>query len=134
MIFADTCFWIAVFSKADHLHILAHQKLEEAEAKQTQIITSEMIFDEFLTNFAESSLRTYAVEFVESLFTRPNLITIEQTHELFVQALAFYKKYNDKGWSFTDCASFVIMGEQKLQKALTEDHHFEQAGFQSLLK
>jgi len=40
----------------------------------------------------------------------------------------------DKGWSLTDCASFVIMEDEGLPAALTHDHHFEQAGFQALLR
>jgi predicted nucleic acid-binding protein len=40
----------------------------------------------------------------------------------------------DKQWSLVDAASFVVMQERNLTKALTEDHHFEQAGFVCLLK
>jgi predicted nucleic acid-binding protein len=40
----------------------------------------------------------------------------------------------DKEWSLVDCASFVVMQNAKLTKALTTDPHFEQAGFVRLLK
>ena len=40
----------------------------------------------------------------------------------------------DKQWSLVDAASFVVMQERGLTEALTEDHHFEQAGFIRLLK
>jgi len=39
----------------------------------------------------------------------------------------------DKGWSLTDCISFVIMSERGISEALTTDRHFEQAGFSALL-
>jgi predicted nucleic acid-binding protein len=39
----------------------------------------------------------------------------------------------DKSWSFTDCSSFRVMASLDLQKALTTDVHFEQAGFARLL-
>ena len=32
------------------------------------------------------------------------------------------------------CISFVVMNERGITDALTSDHHFEQAGFQILLK
>jgi len=40
----------------------------------------------------------------------------------------------DKEWSLTDCISLVVMNERGITDALTNDHHFEQAGFQILLK
>jgi predicted nucleic acid-binding protein len=40
----------------------------------------------------------------------------------------------DKLWSLVDCASFVIMKDRGITDALTTDHHFEQAGFNILLK
>lgn len=39
-------------------------------------------------------------------------------------------RWRDKKFSFTDCASFVVMKERRLRKALTSDRHFKQAGFQ----
>ena len=39
----------------------------------------------------------------------------------------------DKSWSLTDCISFEMMKEHGLSEALTNDHHFEQAGFKALL-
>jgi predicted nucleic acid-binding protein len=45
------------------------------------------------------------------------------------KARDFFFRYRDKEFSFTDCASFVVMRELKLREALTTDHHFAQAGF-----
>jgi predicted nucleic acid-binding protein len=39
-----------------------------------------------------------------------------------------------KEWSLTDCISFVVMNERKIRRALAYDHHFEQAGFEPLLR
>jgi predicted nucleic acid-binding protein len=40
----------------------------------------------------------------------------------------------DKSWSLVDCSSFVIMERLNLTEALTNDHHFEQAGYIRSLK
>ena len=39
-------------------------------------------------------------------------------------------RWRDKDFSFTDCSSFVVMKERRIQAALTNDRHFMQAGFQ----
>jgi predicted nucleic acid-binding protein len=45
-----------------------------------------------------------------------------------------YQTRPDKSWSLTDCSSFLIMESEGIEAALTYDRHFEQAGFQALLR
>jgi predicted nucleic acid-binding protein len=40
----------------------------------------------------------------------------------------------DKQWSLVDATSFLIMSSLEITSALTNDRHFEQAGFMRLLK
>ncbi len=40
----------------------------------------------------------------------------------------------DQEWSLTDCISFIVMQQRGISPALTYDHHFEQAGFEALLR
>ena len=44
-----------------------------------------------------------------------------------MKGLALYRSRPDKGWSLTDCISFILMKRYALQDALTADHHFVQA-------
>jgi predicted nucleic acid-binding protein len=46
---------------------------------------------------------------------------------------AFFRRHADHDYSFTDCASFVVMRELRLPQALTTDGHFLEAGFEALL-
>jgi uncharacterized protein len=41
--------------------------------------------------------------------------------------------HTDKDYSLVDCSSFVLMEKHRLREVLTEDRHFEQAGFIRLL-
>jgi len=39
-----------------------------------------------------------------------------------------------KQWGITDCISFVVMQQHGISEALTADHHFQHADFQTLLR
>jgi predicted nucleic acid-binding protein len=54
--------------------------------------------------------------------------------ELFDESYNLYQDREDKDWSLTDCASFVVMNERNITTAFTTDGHFAQAGFQKLLE
>jgi uncharacterized protein len=56
------------------------------------------------------------------------------SHDDYLRGFALYRSRLDKDWSLTDCISFLVMEDHGLQEALTVDHHFEQAGFNVLLK
>jgi uncharacterized protein len=45
-----------------------------------------------------------------------------------------FEQRQDKDRSLTDCLSFVVMQDEGIALALTGDKHFEQAGFNPLLK
>jgi len=74
-----------------------------------------------------------SVSLMQSL-RRPLVTIIPASDSLFEQGARLYIDRPDKGWSLTDCISFVVMEREGLLEALTADHHFEQAGFIALLK
>jgi predicted nucleic acid-binding protein len=133
-VFADTGYWIALLNPRDDLHERASSISGNYSA--TQIVRSEMILTEFLNSFSDygSRLRQAAARAVASIRDTSQVIIIPQTSQLFEKALKRYQDMTDKNWSLTDCASFLIMEEERLTAALTHDHHFTQAGFQALLR
>jgi predicted nucleic acid-binding protein len=59
---------------------------------------------------------------------------IYATPQLFSEGLSLHGQRQDKDWSLTDCISFIVMRQRGLQQALAYDQHFEQAGFDALLR
>jgi len=53
---------------------------------------------------------------------------------LWEAGIRFHAERADKEWSLTDCISFQVMSERGITQALAADHHFEQAGFEALLR
>jgi uncharacterized protein len=133
-VFADAGHWIGLFNPLDDLHDRAIAA--SREFRSPQIVTSEMVLTELLNHFSERDprLRRSAAKAVACLRGSAEMTILPQTPELFARAFDRYQVMSDKGWSLTDCASFIIMEDEGLTVALTHDHHFIQAGFQALLR
>jgi len=133
-LFADTSYWVAIVNPKDELHERA--QLVSRTHSPFFTVTSEMILTELLNLFAEKgkTLRNAAALVVQNIKSNPNCEVVPQTSLQFRKALERYSDRPDKGWSITDCASFLIMEEKGIEKALTYDQHFFQAGFGALLR
>ena len=58
-----------------------------------------------------------------------NLRLVRVETPVFQAAWRLFVQRGDKRWSFTDCTSFVLMGNPGIRKALTFDASFRQMGF-----
>lgn len=56
------------------------------------------------------------------------------SEQQFLGGLGLYEARPDKGYSLVDCISMTVMRELSITTALTSDRHFEQEGFDVLLK
>jgi uncharacterized protein len=95
-----------------------------------------MVLVEVLNYFAETepAVRTTISVFIQRLRRSADCQVVPQTTEQFEGALNLCQQRSDKNWSLTDCASILVMQSQGLQDILTEDKHFQQAGFRALLR
>ena len=135
-VFADTGYWIAMTFPADSLCEKAKDASNRLESGGPhKIFTSEMVLSELLTYAScnGKEAREAAIEAVRFARRNPNIQVHAQTSNLFEHALLKCKQSGDKEWSFTDCASFVLMEKDEIPEALAHDRHFEQAGYRTLL-
>jgi hypothetical protein len=130
-IFADTSFYIGLLNRADQYHKLAVEV--NKQLFDYQIYTSEMVLTEVLNGVSKFGqwVRLPAVSYVHNM--QDKTYVVEQTHDLFEQALIIYQRYRDKGWGLTDCSSFVIMEELGINDVLSTDVHFKQMGHTNLM-
>ena len=129
--FGDSFFFVALLSSADQAHERAVELLHEFD----ELVTTAWVLTEVADGFAETASGRAAFARLLSLL-RPNarVVIAPASQALFDRGVELYHERPDKAWSQTDSISFVVMGEQGLNKALTADHHFEQAGFVALMK
>lgn len=131
-VFVDTGYWEAVLNPRDNLHARARQV--STQLGPVRLLTTEMVLAELLAALAKPPARATAVIGVDHIRSNPNVEVLPQTSLQFARAYEMYRSRSDQAWSLTDCASFVVMKERGLSEALAHDRHFEQAGFQALLR
>lgn len=133
-VFADAGYLIARLNPKDDKHESALRAARNLGAHK--MVTTEMVLAEVFAYMSEAGAhaRSKAVEMLEDLKNDPNAEIVPQTHKQFEAAANMYSERLDKGWSLTDCASFLLMKERGIAEALAHDHHFEQAEFIPLMR
>ncbi len=132
-VFADACYWIALLLERDQWHDTALRLFYEMAHRE--VITSELVLFEvlnFMAKFGETKRRA-TVALVRDFQNNTNVKVEPVRTEQFWNAVDFYNARPDQEWGLVDCASFQLMAANSIQEALTNDHHFTQAGFTTLM-
>lgn len=127
-VFLDTSFIIALEDADDQNHRAAAAFWKTFKKKPQKIITTSYIFDETITFLNRRINHEKAAEVGKLLLSSPSVELIHISEEHFDKSWRLFLKYRDKGFSFTDCISFLVMEEKSVKQALTFDEHFKQAG------
>ncbi len=132
-LFIDTSGWFALLNRSEPVHGKAQQVFRE-RSLQRPVVTTEYILAETATLLRSHHLPRLEMKFFEMVERATRLRVVWSSLAFFTRTKEFFLKHQDHGWSFTDCASFVLMREESLRDALSTDKHFKQAGFVPLLK
>jgi predicted nucleic acid-binding protein len=130
-VFADAYYYLAFLIADDAAHGRA-VRLSKTLAAPT--LTTTWVLTEVGDGLSAPKHRFGFVHLLRSLAKDLTCTILPPSKMLFDQGFELYARRLDKSWSLTDCISFVVMREHGITDALTGDHHFEQAGFNILLK
>lgn len=133
-LFLDTGFAIALASPRDQHHQCAVELATEVKANATHLVTTHAVVLEIGNSLSKGNYRTAAVQLIASLRTDPTVEILTVDEELFDKSFTLFGNRDDKEWSLTDCISFVVMETRRITDALTPDEHFNQAGFNALMR
>ena len=129
--FADTFFFFALGNPMDP----AHEKARRFVAQDAgSLVTTAWVLTELADGLSSPANRAAFLSLLKRLQNNAAVEIVPPDRDLFDRGLDLYARRPDKGWSLTDCISFVVMAERGLTEALTGDHHFEQAGFRASLR
>lgn len=125
MIFVDTGAWYASLVPTDPDHGKAVRWLAQ---NHTPLLTTDYVIDETLTLLRARGERKRALALGAKFFHHD----LAEIHKITTADLALawriFEEFEDKDWSFTDCASKVVMEQLDIGVAFAFDHHFRQFG------
>lgn len=132
-VFADTLYWIATARPNDPWATAAREA--KASLRDAKLVTTEEVLSELLTALAGGgpTLRRAAATMVRTILSSPEVRVVSQSGESFLAGLAYYESRLDKSYSMVDCISMQVMRSQQIEAVLTNDHHFTQDGFVTLI-
>jgi hypothetical protein len=130
-IFVDTVYWLALVNRNDRLH---RQALEWSTRIEEPLVTTDAVLTEVADALCRADRRRWAVAALEAIRSDKSVTSVAGSAKLFGGGFTLYAGRPDKDWSLTDCMSFVVMKDRKIEQALTADVHFVQAGFRALLR
>lgn len=127
----DTFYYVALINPRDQWHerVVAFQRTLDGE-----MITTDAVLIEVANTFAGGVLRGKAAELILAEQQSADTVVMPIGRPLLSRGLDLYRSRPDKAWSLTDCIPFTLMTDERIQEALTADHHFEQAGFQAVFR
>ena len=133
IILADTSALIALANKRDNFHVTATALYKSLITQKYRFLTHTAVLNEFANHLAEVQYKSLVIQFIDSI-KNSTIWEIKSINPISHKGFKLYQDMDDKDWSLTDCISIHLARERKITQILTTDHHFEQAGFEILLK
>lgn len=133
-VFLDTSGLVATVNADDEWHARAEGAWAELIAEAIPLVTTSLVLVELGDGLSRIRHRDLAITLHERLRVSNLVEIVQSTLDLEEQAWRLFGQAEDKEWGLTDCVSFAVMRERGVLQAFTADHHFEQAGFEAMLR
>ena len=129
--FVDTSAWypLVVAKHPDHARLAS--ALRALIRNHRRLVTTNLVVAETHALLLRRIGRATALTFIQTVGDPPNVV-VRSSRELDAAAARdWLGRYDEQDFSFADAVSFAVMTERGIREALTLDHHFVVAGFQS---
>ncbi|MBN1653328.1 MAG: type II toxin-antitoxin system VapC family toxin [Deltaproteobacteria bacterium] len=128
-VFVDTAGWMMMADSADPEHQAAIRYRDHWLEEGGVLLSTDFVLDETLTLLRLRLGIDAAERWWDQVDSSTRVIWEWIDQERAEKGRRWFFKWRDKSFSFTDCTSFAVMKELRVQRAITSDRHFRQAGF-----
>ena len=128
--FVDTSGWVASVLPEDPGHTAM---VGYVSTYTGVLLTTDYVIDEALTLLRARGLNHRALQFGRVLYDlRPHRIYYLERSDIQA-AWSTFRDQPERGWSFTDCTSKVVIERFHIKRVLTLDRHFAEFGALAIL-
>lgn len=125
----DTSALYALVDRSDPNHRRAAIGLKKYTASGA-LLMSNHVFDEIMT-LTKARLGVHvAMQLGMRLRNSQVIESVIFSMAEEIHTWRLFSQYQDKAWSYTDCACLALAQQRNIQQAFTFDHHFVQMGLQ----
>ncbi|MFL5318809.1 MAG: type II toxin-antitoxin system VapC family toxin [Myxococcaceae bacterium] len=128
-VFVDTGAFYALQVQGDRWHEAALRAFQTLMASSIRLFTSNLVVGETFTLLLIRHGRHAAWSFHDAVVRSKSIEIIHVSDEVENLAWTLLRRYADQPFSFVDGASFALMRQKKITRALAFDSHFAAAGF-----
>lgn len=129
IIFGDTSAIVAYFDGDDQKHNESKRLVDRIVKEKIKIVITDYIFNECITTLLSRVGHYNALKAGEFVLGSNIIEFVWLDESMKMKAWDYFKKHSDKSYSFTDCTSFVLMKEMKINNFFAFDEDFAKAGF-----
>ena len=124
-VFIDSSAFLAIADTDDGHHEHGRLIFQDILTKGAKLFSSNYILDETYTLIRARTNHQTVVNFIKS-FELSGITVLRVSPQIEDLAKRIFIKYSDKNFSFTDCTSFVLINENKIDATFAYDVHFRQ--------
>lgn len=133
-VFLDTNGWLALLNATESMHQQAKSAWLHLGRRGYRVVLTDWVVAETGNGMSRTRGKRRFADELAQFRQSPNVEFVFIDNELLNSTLDFYCRHDDKSWGLVDCSSFIVMREHGISEAFSSDVHFEQAGFNRLLR
>ena len=130
--FVDAGGWLSVASRRDQHHAAGKSHFAALLAERARLLTTDFVLDEVFTRIRYDVGHAKAIEFLDRVRQAEGtgVLTIRRIEaDLWGKAEAIFRQFDSAPLSFTDCTSFALLRETRVDEVFGFDSHFAMMGF-----
>lgn len=133
-VFIDTSAWMAYYLSDEPDHIRIKNLIKRYTKEKAEIVTSNDILDETVTNFIylKPQIADKFIGFISKSIATNSLTQLWVDEEIQGEAFMIVQKFSEHKLSLTDATSIVLIKRFSIESVISLDSDFKKVGIPTL--